>query len=766
MKVLIQEVWRAKLDWDEELPEPLKCPFQEWCQSLSNLASITVPRCLVNEERPTTQQVHIFADASQLGFGAVAYARTTYASERIDVSFIIAKTHVAPLKQLSIPRLELQGAVEALHLAILICHEMNLDLSQITFHVDSQTVLRWIHSANVKYEVFVGNRIGKILMNTDYRQWRHVPGVMNPADVCSRGLDPSNLKELQQFHQGPAFLLLEPPSWPKWDQIDQDDHQDPEAIHVYKVRTEPSDNVIDQCVEYYSNKVRLERVLAWCLRFIANCCAKVKRVKLTSGELTPVETEKALARCIQRAQEVAYPEDVLFLKKGKELPNRSKLKQFRPFIDEQHLMRVGGRIGQAPIDYVTRHPVILPPEERITSLIVWDAHVRNYHMKANRLLCEPRKMYWITSGRRTVKSILNKCIPCKRRDAQPVAPLMAQLPVHRITPFLPPFAHTGVDYFGPLTVKVGGKGRRHEKRWICLFTCLTTRAVDLEVTASLSAEAFLMAFSRFSSMRGKPVVVYSDNGTNFVAGEKELNEAVEELNNSKDYLEAQFTCRHIEWRFSPPSGPHFGGVWERLVQSCKRAMKVILGNSLVSDQVLNTVVAEIGALLNARPLTHLSVNPEDPDPLTPNHFLHARPMPYIPLAFVDLDNTSISKNQFAQSQLIVNHYWKRWITECLPYITQRRKWVKSHKNIEVDDIVLVVDPLNPRGQWPLGKVVEILPSTSDNVVRVAKIKISGAKNTLTRPVTRLCLLLAQNEMTLETSHTPSLSNSLKRLAVK
>ncbi|XP_057377897.1 uncharacterized protein LOC130699709 [Daphnia carinata] len=319
---------------------------------------------------------------------------------------------------------------------------MNLDLSQTTFHVDSQTVLRWIHSANVKYEVFVGNRIGKILMKTDYRQWRHVPGIMNPADVCSRGLDPDNLKELQQFHKGPAFLLLEPPLWPKWDQIEQNDHQDPEAIHVYTTKTEPSDNVIDQCVEYYSNKVRLGRVLAWCLRFIANCCAKVKQSKVTSGELTPVETEVALAMCIQRAQEVAYPEDVSFLKKGKELPNRSKLKQFRPFIGEQHLMRVGGRIGQAPVDYVTRYPVILPPEERITSLIVWNAKVRNYHIKADRLLYELRTMYWITAGRRVIKSLLNKCIPSKRKNSQPVAPLMAQLTVHRITPFLPPFAHT------------------------------------------------------------------------------------------------------------------------------------------------------------------------------------------------------------------------------------------------------------------------------------------------------------------------------------
>ncbi|XP_057367080.1 uncharacterized protein LOC130688111 [Daphnia carinata] len=256
---------------------PMVFAMKMLMQEFSNLARITIPRCLVKEERPTTQQVHIFADASQLGFGAVAYVRTTYASERVGISFIMAKTHVAPLKQLSIPRLELQGAVEALHLAIIICREMNLDLSQITFHVDSQTVLRWIHSANVKYEVFVGNRIGKILMNTDCRQWRHVPGVMNPADVCSRGLDPDNLKELQQFYQGPAFLLLEPPLWPKWDQIEKNDHQDLEAIHVYTMKTEPSDNVIDQCVEYYSNKVRLERVLAWCLRFILNCCAKVKK---------------------------------------------------------------------------------------------------------------------------------------------------------------------------------------------------------------------------------------------------------------------------------------------------------------------------------------------------------------------------------------------------------------------------------------------------------------------------------------------------------
>ena len=195
--------------------------------------------------------------------------------------------------------------------------------------------------------------------------------------------------------------------------------------------------------------------------------------------------------------------------------------------------------------------------------------------------------------------------------------------IDRVTPFRPALAFTGLDFFGPLYVRMVARGKSIEKRWICLFTCLNSRAVHLEVAYSLSLEDFLLCFSKFVSLRGKPTVIYSDNGTNLRAGEAELKLAIDEWMEFEPHITAYATCKNIEWHFSPPHGSHFGGVRERLVQSCKKAMKIVLGTRRVVDKVLAAVVAEVSALLNARPLTHLSVDHRDPDPLTPNHFLHA-----------------------------------------------------------------------------------------------------------------------------------------------
>ncbi|XP_057380643.1 uncharacterized protein LOC130703040 [Daphnia carinata] len=517
----------------------------------------------------------------------------------------MSKTHVTPVKGLTIPRLELQPAVEGLNLALTICRELEIDL---------------------------------------------------------RGIDPKDVDELACFHRGPPFLNLDPAEWYTWEEIMEPEERDEYVIRVLAVKTEDENHVIDRCVTRFSSLVKLQRVLAWSKRFADNARAKLRDEKPIVGELTVEEMVTSLTKCIVRAQELAFAEEFYALRKNLKLPLRSKLRTFQPFLDEVGQMRIGGRILQAPIDYAAKHPIILPASQLLTKKIIWDHHFRNMHVKTERFLTDLRSRYWILSGRKVVKSVLNNCWPCKRTSAKPSPPLMASLPVHRLTPHLPAFTYTGIDYFGPLTVRVGGRGRRHEKRWVSLFTCFTTRAVHLEVANGLSMEEFLLCFSRFVSLRGKPKVVYSDNGTNFVAAEQELRQALQELVAKHEELQTLMACQQIEWHFSPP-GPHFGGVWERIVQSCKRAMKTSIGNCLVTDQVLRTVIAEVAALLNARPLTHLSMDPEDPDPLTPNHFLYGGARPYLPLQLAEVEDMNVTNKQFQQSQAILQHFWNRWLRE-------------------------------------------------------------------------------------------------------
>ncbi|XP_032781193.2 uncharacterized protein LOC116919328 [Daphnia magna] len=227
MKSLLQDIWtnETRLGWDDLLPEELRERFLHWYEHLENLETFSVPRCYIfNRGSCKQQRLHVFTDASSKGFGAVAYFRLVYEDHSIDVSFVMSKTHVTPVKGLTIPRLELQAAAEGLNIALTICRELGMDLQDVTFHTDSQTVLRWIFSRTCKFEVFVNNRVGKILRNTNRRQWRHVAGVENSADLCSRGIDPQNVNEFFQFNQGPQFLQLDPSEWNNWVDIAEPGH--------------------------------------------------------------------------------------------------------------------------------------------------------------------------------------------------------------------------------------------------------------------------------------------------------------------------------------------------------------------------------------------------------------------------------------------------------------------------------------------------------------------------------------------------------------
>ncbi|XP_057366140.1 uncharacterized protein LOC130687002 [Daphnia carinata] len=363
MKSLLQDIWtnEERIGWDDVLPEPLSKRFYFWYDHLENLESLSVPRCFrFKRGRWTQQHLHVFTDASSKGYGAVAYFRTVFEDQSINVSFVLSKTHVTPVKGLTIPRLELQAAVEGLNTALTICRELEIDLRQVTFHTDSQRVLRWIHSKTCRFEVFVNNRIGKILRNTGHRQWRHVAGDSNPVDLCNRGIDPKDVDELVYFHRGPSFLSLDPSEWYIWEEITEPEERDVNVIPVLAVTTEDENHVIDRCVGLFSSLLKLQRVMAWSLRFANNARARLREEKPMVGELTVEEMVTSITKCIIRAQELAFTEEFYALRKNLELHLRSKLRTFMPFLDEAGQLRIGRRILHAPIDYAAKHPILLP----------------------------------------------------------------------------------------------------------------------------------------------------------------------------------------------------------------------------------------------------------------------------------------------------------------------------------------------------------------------------------------------------------------------
>ena len=239
-------------------------------------------------------------------------------------------------------------------------------------------------------------------------------------------------------------------------------------------------------------------------------------------------------------------------------------------------------------------------------------------------------------------------------------------------------------------------------RYGVLFTCLTTRAVHLEIAHSLDTDSCLMAIRRMIARRGKPAHIWSDNGTSFVGAENELREAIKRLDSER--IGDQLSDDGVQWHSNPPSSPHFGVAWERLVQSAKRALKAAAGKHCVNDETLLTFMAEVESLMNGRPLTHVSTDCRDEEALTPNHFLLGRRNPNFPPDVVS-NKDLCSRRTCKHAQVMTQHFWKRWLREYLPALTERRKWRNEARNVCEGDLVLVVDEKSPRGCWPLARVL-------------------------------------------------------------
>ena len=259
-----------------------------------------------------------------------------------------------------------------------------------------------------------------------------------------------------------------------------------------------------------------------------------------------------------------------------------------------------------------------------------DLHFEHNHEGVEYVRSVIQQKFWIIGLRNALRSIKSSCVFCRKLRAQNKTPLMADLPPERLDYQSYPFTNVGVDYFGPFEVKLL---RRSMKRWCCLFTCLTTRAVHIEVVRSLDTASCLVAINRFISRRGKPATIVSDNGTNFVGSARELKEYINSWNH--DQITSELAHKHVVWNFNPPGAPHFGGVWERLVRICKKAMIAILGNRALTDESLTTTMCLVEQILNARPITPASDDPNDLEALTPNHFILGRAnicIPFIPNA--------------------------------------------------------------------------------------------------------------------------------------
>ena len=750
-KCLIQELWRKGIGWDEPMSEELESVWFTWNKDLENLCVFKLPRHHTGlTDSITSFECHVFCDASEKGFGAVCYLRY-HVNGNVVCSFLAAKTRVAPISTaLSIPRLELQGAVLAVRLWNHLQAELHICMQSVTYWTDSTTVLRYIKNETKRFKPFVANRVAEICEFTQSSQWRHVPTAENPADFCTRGLSANALTIDHPWLGGPQFLKSDEEFWPSLNQdLKELENDDPEVksgktVLLTKAVTpdsyplgEPSifhglnlDPFFDS--EKFSKWIRLKRCTAWFLRAIKNFLSTLSRFKLESvrnSYLSISELQEAELCWVRQAQHDTYSAEVEHLCENGELNIKDSLLALRPFYDGRHL-HVGGRLRKAHVPLEAKYQLILPTSHRITYLIFNDAHVKLKHCGPEQIISYLRQNYWPVNARRIAKGVISKCLYCKKQRVKPNIPVMADLPKCRTDVFSGPFYHTGVDYFGPMVIK---RGRSSVKRWGCLFTCLTTRAVHLELADSLSTDDFILALRSFISRRGQPHDLYSDNATNFVGANNELKLCLENLDQKS--IDGALSQLGIQWHFNPPLAPHFGGAWERLVKTTKIALKAVLKEMYVCESVLRTALTEVEAVINSRPLTHNSSEPSDYTALTPNHFLRGRAY-NTTLPDHCSQNEINSRKHWRQTQVIADHVNRRWLREYLPTLTIRSKWHKDVSPVSQGDLVIVVDYNLPRGQWELGRVTETIMSDDG---KVRSVRVRTAKNTYMRPVAKNCV---------------------------
>ncbi|XP_046592768.1 uncharacterized protein LOC107217180 [Neodiprion lecontei] len=672
-KCIMQQIWQLQTGWDENLPPQLQNTRDEYYNSLPKINKIRIPRNINPGNDSGKFDLIGFGDASAKAYGACLYAVSRNSKGKTNSHLICSKGRVAPLKIISLPKLELNAALVLAKL----CHAATQAFSQkiqgIYLWSDSTVTLSWIASSPNLRKIYVANRVTKIQNLTRNAVWLHVPSEHNPADLISRGMTVEDWETRDLWWHGSPWLKTG--EWPEQKTINIDTSEmKPSVVLISSKST-------SDVLRIFSTYGKLERVLAYCIRFRFNALGPKQSGSLTVEELE--HAEKAIVKMTQR--ESFFPE-YNALKQGEQVPKGSKLAALSPFLDKEGIIRVRGRLSSANIPETQKYRIILPDRHHVTKVIMRKEHLRLHHCGPEQLLHSIRQRYWALSGWREARKVTSNCIQCYRSRPKVPDVMMGDLPTERVRGSLKPFTNAGVDYAGPLQVRESRRRGRvpTTKAWIAVFTCLATRAVHLELVTEMTTEAFLSTLLR---------------------------------------------------------SPHFGGLWEAAVKCTKKHLNTVTKGLVFTFEQYYTLLVEIESILNSRPLTPLSSNPNDITALTPSHFLVGDSL-LLPTEhnYLKVPDNRLSRWQHLQK--VKQHFWNRWYQEYLSELQKRQKWHFNHSNLKVGTLVLLKEENLPPLQWLLGRVVEV-HAGADNIVRVATVRTSTGL--FKRAVKKLCPLPVEEE---------------------
>ena len=745
-KIMIQELWKLKIGWDDNLPEEQKIKWEKWISELCNLKPLSIQRPYLTDTFKETQ-LHIFCDSSKYAYGAVAYFRGTSANNT-STAFVMAKTKVAPVKTQTLPRLELSAALLGANM-LKYLQEIPRFLSKtckITLWSDSQIVLSWL-TTKKQLQQYVCSRVEKINQITSSHTWKYCPTSENPADLLTRGLSTAQLNEnLQLWLHGPPWLTKSEQEWPT-----KEPNCTAEDLDVIVNTTTLTQKEETNDTPSILNIIHLERYSSWSkvLRVTALVIRahKIWKKKTISQNLTATDISEAETILIKATQQKRFAKEITHMKTKTKSKSPALISQLQLYLDKNDIIRCRGRIDHSELSMDTKFPILLPKADHLTTLIVRARHDSVLHGGVAQTLTDLRQRYWIPQGRQSITKIISKCLICKKAEgrafsSQPTPPL----PKARVTQSRV-FQSVGVDYAGPLYVR--NQDNRSSKVYICLFTCASTRALHLEIAEDMTTKAFLGGFRRFISRRGIPESILSDNAKTFKVGAKTLKSIATQMIEKPE--SQKFLSDHgINWHFIPEAAPWWGGFYERMVGLVKRPLKKVIGRACLNVIELSTILTEVEAVLNSRPLTYTYVNTKEEGPLTPAHFLCGHRL----LSLPDQQNSNEDYGNTTREELsrrakyhetLIHSFWKRWQQEYLTGL--REQYCKKRKapnyTVSKGDVVLIHDHIRKRNQWKMGVVTTLYPG-KDGLVRSVTLRTSSGQE-LNRPIEKLYPMEIQEE---------------------